>query len=265
MKKIKLALILVVLAYLGANIYLYTQQDSLIFKNQKAKKVELINNTNIKDISFQVEENINLYGRYKKSSNKNSPLILYFGGSSSDITQFFNNTQNINNYDILSFNYRGFINSQGNPSEEKIFYDALNIYDTYTKNREVILVGKSLGTGVATYLASKRKNKALILITPYDSISAIAKNKYPIFPIDLLLKHKFESIKYIQNVTSPVGLFEVKGDLVIKKAHFDNLKSKIKNTFAYEVLDDVSHAKVLTHKNFEIKLKEMLEKINNIK
>lgn len=265
MKKIKLALILIVLAYLGANIYLYTQQDSLIFKNKIAQKVEPINNKNIKNISFKTEDNFTLHGKYKTSKEANSTLIIYFGGNSSDVTSFFNHTLNINNYDILSFNYRGYINSEGSPSQENFFKDALEIYDSYSKNKKVILIGKSLGTGVATYLASKRDSKALILITPYDSISAIAKSKYPIFPIDLLLKHKFESHKYIQNVSEPIGLFEVKGDLVIKKPHFDKLKSKVKNLLAYEVLEDISHGKVLAHKDFEIKLIDMLRQIENIK
>lgn len=263
MKKIKLAFILLALAYLAANIYLYTQQDSLIFKNEKAVKIELIDKENIKEITFKVEENINLYGKYKTSNKANAPLILYFGGSSSDITGFFNHTQDINDFDILGFNYRGFIDSQGSPSQNKIFKDALNIYDTYAKDKEVILIGKSLGTGVVSYLASKRKSKAIILITPYDSISAIAKGKYPIFPIDLLLEHKFESIKYIQNVKTPIALFEVKNDLVIKKQHFDNLKSNIKNIFSYEILEGVTHAKVMTHIDFEKKLKEILEKTKN--
>ncbi len=188
MKIIKKIFNVLLLVYLGLCFVLFFYQDSLIFKNDITKKVELLPFIkNIENIDIKVSKDVNLYGKHKKveSTNKN-PLILYFGGNASDITSFFNYTSNINAYEIISFNYRGYINSQGKPSETNLFDDALKIYDKYTKNKDIIVVGRSLGTGVATYLASKREVKGLILITPYASILSIAKT-IPVVIISFIL------------------------------------------------------------------------------
>jgi hypothetical protein len=259
MKKLKFLFNVLLLTYIGLCGYLYFTQESKIFKGDKAVKVELLPFIdNLEEVSFETEKGLTLYGKHKIALNSEKPMILYFGGNSSDITSFFNYTTKLDEYEIISFNYRGYINSQGSPSEDKFFEDALKIYDNYGKNKEVIVVGKSLGTGVATFLASKREVKTLVLITPYDSIVSMAKKKYPIFPIDFLLKHKFESIKYIKEVKTPVVLFEVKGDEVIKKYHFDRLKDEVKNLKNHLVFTDISHGNILSHRDFQWKLKENL-------
>lgn len=261
MKKIKYLLSILFIIYLGFNIYLYIKQDKLIFKNHKAVKKELIDKQNVKEITYKINEEVVLKGKYKKANIKEAPLVIYFGGSSSDITSIFNQITNIKNYNILSFNYRGYVDSTGYPSEKNLYSDALSIYDKYAKNKDVIIIGKSLGTGIATFLANKRKVKGLILITPYDSINSIAKKKYPILPISLLLKHKFESIKYVQTINIPIALMEVKNDTVIKKYHFDKFKEKTSNIFSHLVFENISHAGVIYHNNFGKELKIMLDYI----
>ncbi len=263
MKIIKKIFNVLLLVYLGLCFVLFFYQDSLIFKNDITKKVELLPFIkNIENIDIKVSKDVNLYGKHKKveSTNKN-PLILYFGGNASDITSFFNYTSNINAYEIISFNYRGYINSQGKPSEKNLFDDALKIYDKYAKNKDIIVVGRSLGTGVATYLASKREVKGLILITPYDSILSIAKTSYPFFPIDILLRHKFESTKYIKNLTIPVVLIQVENDKVIQSFHFNNLKNKVQNLSSHILLKDITHSSVFSHKDFQNIFFNSLEKI----
>ena len=262
MKKLNTLFSVLLLGYLGLCAYLYLFQDGMIFKDERAQKIELLPFIkNVKELSFEVENSITLYGKHKISQNSENPIILYFGGNASDITSFFNFTTNIKDYEVISFNYRGYVNSQGKPSQEKFFEDALKIYDKYSKTKKVIVIGRSLGTGVATFLASKRDVKALVLITPYDSISSMAKSNYPIFPIDILLKHKFESLKYIQEVKNPVVLFEVKGDKVIPKKHFEKLKSKVKNLQSHIVFEDTSHGNILGHKDFEDILNKSLRNI----
>lgn len=262
MKKLKSIFNILLFTYLGLCIYLYLFQDSMIFKAQKATKVELLPYIkDVKEISFKVEENITLYGKHKTTTNTKKPMLLYFGGNSSDITSFFNHTTKLKDYEIISFNYRGYINSQGSPSQDKFFEDAVKIYDKYTKNKEVIVIGKSLGTGMASFLASKRELKGLVLLTPYDSISSMAKKKYPIFPIDLLLKHKFESTKYLKTVNTGTILFEVEGDEVIKKYHFEKLKKEVKNLKSHIVFTNTRHGNILSHKDFQEKLKESLKNL----
>ena len=260
MNTLKILLGVIVIIYLGLCAYLYFTQESQIFERDDATKIKIVPSIkNVKEVSFEVEKGISLYGKHKIAPNSTKPIIIYFGGNSSDITTFFNHTPQLDEYEMISFNYRGYINSGGTPSEKKFFQDAIKIYDRYKNNKEVIVVGRSLGSGVGTYLASKRDVKTLVLLTPYDSIASMAKRKYPIFPIDFLLNHKFESIKYIKEVKSPIVLFEVKGDTTIKKYHFDRLKQEIKNIQNHVVFTNISHGDILKHKDFQEKLKENLK------
>jgi len=246
--------------YLGALVYIYVTQDSQVFEPNTIEKKEPIALKDVKKISFKVADGVVLDGIYKKSTKQNVPLIIYFGGNADDATRIVLHVKGLTDFDLVTFNYRGFVNSGGKPSEKAIFSDALKIFDKYGKNREVIVIGRSLGTGTATYVASKRDIKGLILITPYDSIASIGQKLYPYFPIALLSKHKFESVKYMKNVKEPVCLIEVKGDTKIPKYHFDKLKEVVPNLALHEVLENTTHGDVLTHPDFEKTIRKMIER-----
>lgn len=256
----KLIFIGLIVIYFGALAYIYFTQNMQIFNAAFIKEKESFIVKNMENISLHVDENVRLEGVYKKSSKKDAPLVIYFGGNADDATRILLHVKSLDEVDILSFNYRGYVKSSGKPSEKALFGDALRIYDEYAKDKKVILIGRSLGTGVASYLASKREVAGVILITPYDSIVSIAKRKYPIFPIDILLRHKFESTKYISQVKAPVSLIEVKDDNVITKWHFDKIKEKVPNLSKHVLLENTTHGEVLEHPLFEEKIKEMIEK-----
>ena len=235
-------------------------QDSKVFQPHLIEKKESISVKNMKKLSFEVEENIFLDGVYKKSSDENAPLIIYFGGNADDATRILLSVKNFDKFDIVAFNYRGFVKSDGKPSEKAIFNDALKIYDKFANNRQIIVIGRSLGTGVATFLASKRDINGLILITPYDSILSIAQKTYPYLPVKLLSKYKFESIEHILDVNTPVGLIEVENDETIDKYHFDKLKDNVQNLVLHVELKDTTHGGVLHHPDFEKSIKKILKR-----
>ncbi len=255
---IKKVISLVALIYFGAMFYIYFTQDEQIFPSYLAKEIEL-NSTNLKEINLKIDDKVSLNGLYYQSFDANAPLIIYFSGNATDAKEFMLLGDELKNYNILVFNYRGYLKSTGKPSEKTIFEDALKIYDTFAKNKEVILIGRSLGSGVATYLASKREVKKLILITPYDSISSIAKSKYFYFPIDLLLKHKFETIKYINEVSAKVAIIEVQNDETIPKIHLDNLLEQMKIKPFHILLKDTTHGSVLKHLEFSKHINDFLK------
>lgn len=250
----KLLILGLLALYLGALVYIYFTQDSQIFNPRAIEKKEPIKLKNVENITLEVAKNIVLDGVHKKADN--SPFIIYFGGNADDATRI---VLHMKGFEIVAFNYRGFVNSRGKPSEKAFFNDALKIFDKYGKNRKVIVVGRSLGTAVATYVASKRDVKGLILITPYDSIASIGKKMYPYFPIETLSKHKFESVKYMLDVKAKVGLIEVEGDEVISKYHFDKLKVKVLNLALHVELKNTTHGDVLKHPDFEKTIRKMID------
>ena len=122
-------------------------------------------------------------------------VILYFHGNAGDLSRWGNITSYFveKRYDVLVMDYRTYGKSTGELSEKALYDDALMCYShllkTYDEN-DIIIYGRSLGTGMATYMASVKNPKQLILETPYYSLVDIAKRRFPILPVSLFMKYR---------------------------------------------------------------------------
>lgn len=258
MKKLLLG---VVGLYLAAMGYLYFTQDAQLFNAKAIEKQAKVSGENIVPLSLHVKEGVDLDGVLRQDEATDAGLILYFGGNADDATHFVTYVKELQGYDIIAFNYRSYGSSTGTPSEQALFEDALKIYDTYAKGRKVVLIGRSLGSGVATYLASQRVVDGLVLVSPYDSILSLAKLKYPFFPIDLLLKNKFETTTYLPFVKSKIAIIEVEGDTVVPHYHLEKLLEVMPSRPLHVLLAHTTHGKILEHPAFTSELQTILGKI----
>jgi dienelactone hydrolase len=93
--------------------------------------------------------------------------------------------------------------------------------------RRIAVVGRSLGSGVAVQVAKERPAHSVVLITPYDSILAIAKRKFRVMPIEYMLRHRFESIKYAPALKAPTYVLRAASDDVVPHSHTDQLVAKL--------------------------------------
>jgi len=151
--------------------------------------------------------------------------IIYFGGNAEDVAQNIPLFKTIFAKTSVYFvNYRGYGGSSGSPSEPALFADALAVFDyVHAKHADVSVIGRSLGSGVAVYLAAMRDVKKMVLITPYDSIENVARAAYPAFPISLLLKDKFASNTRIGGLKIPVLFNLAEHDDVVPQANSEAL------------------------------------------
>lgn len=247
------------LAYIGIMGYIYLTQEAQIFNLKAIEPYEKIQEVGIESLRLEVQ-GATLEGVRRPALEPNAPLLFYFGGNANDATRFTQYAKALKGYEIICFNYRGYGKSSGEPSEKVLFEDALLIYDTYAKDNSVVLVGRSLGSGVASYVASKRKVQGLVLITPYDSISSMAKEKYPFLPIDFLLKHTFNSLQYISSVRASVAVIEVTNDTTIPRFHLERLLEAMPHKPYHVSLTHTTHGKVLSHPDFTAHLQNILGK-----
>jgi len=208
--------------YLSAIAYLYFAQEHLIFKKEFARAYTPIN---AKTVTFKTSDGIKLEGGYVEHG-KDLPLVLYFGGNASNVLMFLDDTANrMKNYNFIAFNYPGYGDSEGKPSEKSILKYALQIAKQHKPD---IVIGRSLGTAVASYVASKVPVKTLLLITPFDSIENVAQNKYPIFPVKMLVKHKFKEVEFLkESKAGKINAIFVETDEVIPKESIINLQNQI--------------------------------------
>ena len=171
--------------------------------------------------------------------------IIYFGGNNEwVVSSAERRAKQFANYTVYLVNYRGYGGSTGKTTQNGLYSDALVIYDTFKKeHKEVHLLGRSLGSGVASYIASKREIKKLALVTPYDSVLNVAQGKYPMYPINLILKDKFDSVKNLSNVqNTKVLVLMAKDDKVIPNEHSYALARSIaKERVQVEVIEGQSH------------------------
>lgn len=147
-------------------------------------------------------------------------IILYFHGNSGNllrwgkVTEFFVEKQ----YDVLVIDYRTYGKSVGVLSEQALYHDASYCYD-FLKERyeekDITVYGRSLGTGIAAYVASKNHPKNLILETPYYSMIDVAKIRFPMFPVQRISKYKLPTHEFIQQVKKPILILHGSKDRVV--------------------------------------------------
>lgn len=252
MKKVLLFLLFLFFLYCGGALFLYLFQERLIFKRAYAKPYRP---AYAKAVTFKTSDGVVLEGGIIEH-NKTLPKVLYFGGNASNVLIFLDKTaQKIKEYNFIAFNYPGYGNSQGSPSQKKILKYALEITKRYKPD---LIIGRSLGTAVASYVSTQYKVKTLLLITPFDSIESIAKNRYPIFPISLLLKHKFPELEYLKRSKAGcINALFVKHDEVIPKEDIQKVKRSI--AFNKVMTIEAGHDLIYNYKNIDRVIAALLE------
>ena len=164
--------------------------------------------------------------------NQGPDAILYFGGNSEQIEDNINDFKRMfGDQTVYLANYRGYGGSSGRPDEQGLFDDALSLYDQLKKEHSSIsVIGRSLGSGVACYLAAHRDVDKLILTTPYDSIQNVAQSHYPLFPVRWLLKDRFDSLSYVSDIHSPILVLLAEHDRIVPLANSKRLLSAINDS-----------------------------------
>ena len=203
---------LAALAYFFFGGFLYFKQHSLMYF--PTPKV----NHDFDEFIFSNEgEDLNIIVLNKG----NQKAILYFGGNSESVVINAEKFAEIfPNHTVYLINYRGYGGSTGKAGEKENYADALAIYEELkNKHSDISVMGRSLGSGVATYLASIRNVEKLVLITPYDSIQSIAQKRFPIHPMSLILRDKYDSAHKIKNVKAETMILIAEHDETIKLEH----------------------------------------------
>lgn len=151
--------------------------------------------------------------------------ILYFGGNGESMVGSAEYIANqFPNFTVYLMDYRGYGASSGMPTEQGIYSDALALYDkAKIKHSTISVGGRSLGSGVATYVASNRNVHKLVLVTPFDSIVNVAKSRYPIYPIRLLIKDRYDSASRANKIDADTLIVVASNDQVVPVANTQNL------------------------------------------
>lgn len=147
--------------------------------------------------------------------------LLYFGGNAEDVSRTVPELADaFPGHAIYAPHYRGYGGSGGRPSEWALHADAAAVFDDVrSRHADVDVIGRSLGSAVATRLAATKPVRRLVLVTPFDSILALGGRLFPFLPVRLLLADRFESVKDAPRVTMPTLVISAGADEVVPGDH----------------------------------------------
>jgi uncharacterized protein len=170
--------------------------------------------------------------------------IVYFGGNGENVTYNLPSFSDaFPDHALYLMNYRGYGGSSGSPSEAAISQDALALFDyVHARHSNVVVMGRSLGSGVAIRLATQRPAARLVLITPYASIAELGAAQFPMFPVKWLIRDKYESFRYAPRIDVPTLLVVAEHDEIIPRASTDALFAAFRPGIATQrIIPDTGH------------------------
>jgi pimeloyl-ACP methyl ester carboxylesterase len=193
-------------------------------------------------------------------------VVLYFGGNGEDVLHTASTASAIDARAVVVVNYRGYGGSTGEPGQRALYADGLAIYDYAIKRgvppERIVVMGRSLGSGVASMLAGARPVRAAVLITPFDSLASVAAGHYPFLPVRLLLRHPFPSMDWAQRATAPALILAADHDTVVPASHARKLFAAWAGEKQIHVLAGTGHNDVETHPDYYRLINEFLASLD---
>ena len=247
---------------IGLPLVVYLAQDALIFYRQplpEARRAEVARRyPAVQEVFLQARDGTRLHAWHAKAPGtgpEDAPLVLYFGGNAEEVSWMLESLGEAPGVSWLLVDYRGYGLSGGSPGEAAMVSDAIEWLDHAIRipgvnPARVFAFGRSLGSGVAVALAAERPLAGLILATPFDSLAAVAKRYYWYLPVDLLLKHRFDSVARAPLLKQPLLCLIAERDEVIPPVHGERLFDAWGGAKRKVVLQDAGHNSTDAHPMF---------------
>ena len=238
---------LLLVLYLLLWAVVYVGQTSIVFQPEYLPDdFEFEFNANFKEGYIETSDKIPLNYLHFKTREEKKGLILYFHGNSLNL-EFWGKAHGDftkRGYDVFMIDYRGYGKSEGKLSELKMYEDARMVYDHLMREyspEETIIYGRSLGTGVASNLATQVPAKHLILETPYYSMQSLFLDQVMILWLPFDLKYQFANNKNIPQVPYPVTILHGTEDLVVPYRNAIRLRDILKADDEFITIEDGEH------------------------
>lgn len=241
----------------------YLFQEKLMFFPEKLPDDYVFSFENkYEEINFEIEKNVTI-NSLLFTVQKPKGLILYFHGNAGCLRSWGELAQEFTkyNYDILIIDYRTFGKSTGKLSEKALLLDGQYIYHKMKSKYEeedIIIYGRSIGTGIAAFVASSNNPKQLILESPYYNFPDMVKKIYPFLP-GFLVRYKLRNDLYIRNVSCPISIFHGTNDEVIYSGSSLKLKKLLKKSDSVFLIQGGRHNDLSDFQEYNICLARILE------
>jgi hypothetical protein len=243
----------------------YIRQDLLVFNYSKLPKNHNFTFTKkFEEKNIKMRDGIHLNSVLFKIENSKG-VIMYIHGNAGMINFYSRFAKEYNDlgHDFFIYDYRGFGKSGGRiDSEKELYTDAQTVYD-YLKSlydeKDIVIAGFSIGTGIASHLASNNNQKLLVLIAPYFNFMNLLSDMNVYF-LRHILKYKFNTNLFLPRVNSPILIFHGDADTTINIKNSEKLKNELNTKVELTILKDGKHLDINQNPQLFEKLREYLDK-----
>jgi uncharacterized protein len=252
--------------YVALCVLLYFIQEKLIFFPSKISKSHLFTfETPYEELNIKTNDGNTLNGLLFKTDQSSKGLIFYLHGNAGSIDGWGDVSETYTNlgYDVFILDYRGYGKSTGSIiSQEQLFEDNQIGYDELKKRYsedKIVVIGYSIGSGMASYLASKNNPSLLILQAPYYSLTDMMRKKFPVLPT-FILKYKLSNSEYLKECKMPVVLFHGDQDEVIYYGSSLKLQKEFKKQDLLITLTGQGHNGMTENRDYQREIRRILMK-----
>lgn len=259
---LKIFMILLTLFIVVCGLLYFFQEKLIFFPENLDKDFKFRFDQKFEEINFTTQDSLVLNGILFRSDSSKG-LIFYLHGNAGSLNSWGEvaKTYTDLNYDVFMLDYRGFGKSEGKiNSQDQLFQDLQTVYDelkTKYDESKIIVLGYSIGTGLAAKIASANRPKLLILQAPYFSLTDMMKHTYPIIPT-FFLKYKLETNKFIKDCKMPIIIFHGNKDEVIYYNSSIKLQEIIKQTDTLITLNGQGHNGMTDNPEYRANIKRIL-------
>ncbi len=264
MRKISKVAGIVLLIYIVIAIGFYLLQDKIIFQPDRLPlDYSFTFHQPYREYFIPTHDGENLNALLFNATQPSKGLILYFHGNADNLQRWGEYAVDFTNlgYDVLMPEYRGFGKSTGTPSEENLYADAsllLRWAQTNVPHSRLIIYGRSLGSAVASHLATEVTPALLILETPFDEIKGVVYPPFRPFLYFLPTRHTFSNKQNLLRVKSRKAIIHGTDDWVVPLSSALKLKPQLGPKDQFVIIEEGGHKNLCDYDLYHATLKEVL-------
>lgn len=193
-------------------------------------------------------------------------LVLGFGGNAwngDDVASYLHELYP--QAHVVAFHYRGYAPSTGRPSADALVADAPLVLDAAIERvrpKRVVAVGFSIGSALAASLAKRSEVDGAILVTPFDSLRAVARDLYPWLPVGILFRHELNAAGFLEGSDIPVALVAAGRDEIIPAKRTQALREKVPN-LVFDRTVAAGHNDIYARSDFQAAMREALAAVSD--
>jgi uncharacterized protein len=251
--------------YIAGGFTVYFLQDKVLFKPTIVaadKTLDILLPHRELNIAYAKDENMSIVV-FPTSDSTPRGAVLYFHGNKGNVERYAPaaTTFTSKGFEVWMVDYPGYGKSTGKISEQKMYDYANTVYrlaHTRFAGDSLIIYGRSLGSGPATWLASKHNVHRLILETPYYDMQSLFRHFVPFYPVSILARHKFPIGEFMKDVIAPVTIFHGTSDMTIPYSNATQLRSSFKKGDEFVTIEGGSHNDIANFPQYREKMDSLL-------